>query len=48
MTGHSADNRSAQRLVREILSYLKNHKLEPGDRLPSERVLAEKLGVGRN
>jgi GntR family transcriptional repressor for pyruvate dehydrogenase complex len=35
-------------LVASIIQYLKKRHFEPGDRLPSERVLAEKLGVGRN
>lgn len=36
----------------EIVSKLKDiiiaDKLQPGDKLPSERVLSEKLGVGRS
>jgi DNA-binding FadR family transcriptional regulator len=35
-------------IVRTILAYLQEHRLQPGDRLPSERALAEKLGIGRN
>ena len=31
-----------------ILRYLQERSLQPGDRLPSERDLAERLGVGRN
>ena len=35
-------------LVRRIIAHLQEHRLQPGDRLPSERALAEQLGVGRN
>ncbi len=35
-------------IVAAILSYLQDRKLQAGDRLPSERDLADKLGVGRN
>jgi DNA-binding FadR family transcriptional regulator len=38
----------ASPVVRAILAYLQQRRLQPGDRLPSERALAEKLGVGRN
>lgn len=31
-----------------ILAYLQDRRLQPGDRLPSERDLAMRLGVGRN
>lgn len=31
-----------------ILAHLQGRRLQPGDRLPSERDLAERLGVGRN
>jgi DNA-binding FadR family transcriptional regulator len=31
-----------------ILAYLQDRRLQPGDRLPSERDLAERLGLGRN
>jgi len=34
--------------VAGILAYLRDRRLQPGDRLPSERDLAERLGVGRN
>jgi len=35
-------------VVAGILAYLKDRRLQPGDRLPSERDLAERLDVGRN
>ncbi len=35
-------------VIAGILSYLQDRRLQPGDRLPSERDLAERLGVGRN
>lgn len=38
----------ANPVVAAILGYLQERTLHPGDRLPSERDLAEKLGVGRN
>lgn len=34
--------------VKAIMGYLQERRLHPGDRLPSERDLAERLGVGRN
>ena len=37
--------------VEEVLKYIKEQlysgRLQPGERLPAERRLAEKLGVGR-
>jgi len=39
---------TSNHIVRSILGYLQERNLQPGDRLPSERALAEKLGVGRN
>ncbi|HEX2540362.1 MAG TPA: FadR/GntR family transcriptional regulator [Caldimonas sp.] len=39
---------TSNHIVRDILTYLQERRLQPGDRLPSERALAEKLGVGRN
>jgi DNA-binding FadR family transcriptional regulator len=34
--------------VKAIMAYLQERRLQPGDRLPSERDLAERLHVGRN
>ena len=39
---------TSNHIVRSILGYLQERSLQPGDRLPSERALADKLGVGRN
>jgi DNA-binding FadR family transcriptional regulator len=38
----------ARHTVKAIMAYLHERRLQPGDRLPSERDLAERLGVGRN
>ncbi|SFP25493.1 FadR/GntR family transcriptional regulator [Variovorax sp. 770b2] len=35
-------------VIARILAHLQAHRLHAGDRLPSERDLAEQLGVGRN
>lgn len=35
-------------VARELLTYLLSGSLEEGDRIPSERELAEQLGVGRS
>ena len=39
---------ASSNVVAGILAYLQDRRLQPGDRLPSERDLAERLGVGRN
>ena len=36
------------KIIRQIRSLITNGQLSPGDRLPPERKLAEKLGVGRS
>ena len=37
----------AEKIIRQIHSLITSGQLKPGDRLPPERKLAEKLGVGR-
>lgn len=37
----------ADKIIRQIRSLITSGQLNPGDRLPPERKLAEKLGVGR-
>ncbi len=37
-----------KRILKETLAYIEYHRLGPGDRLPSERDLAERMTVGRN
>lgn len=37
-----------EKLADDIVSYILEEKLRPGDRLPNESVLAEKLGAGRS
>jgi DNA-binding FadR family transcriptional regulator len=45
---HDAREGGASTVVSGILDYLRERRLQAGDRLPSERDLAERLGVGRN
>lgn len=37
----------SDKIIKQIRSLISSGQLKPGDRLPSERSLAEKLGVGR-
>jgi GntR family transcriptional regulator, transcriptional repressor for pyruvate dehydrogenase complex len=39
---------AAQQIAHQLLEYFVSGKVNPGDRLPSERQLAEKLGVSRS
>jgi DNA-binding FadR family transcriptional regulator len=43
-----AGSGGASNTVKAIMAYLQQRRLQTGDRLPSERDLAERLGVGRN
>jgi GntR family transcriptional repressor for pyruvate dehydrogenase complex len=45
---HAPRDTGSSVAIAGIISYLKERRLHPGDRLPSERDLAERLGVGRN
>ncbi|GAA5232366.1 FadR family transcriptional regulator [Verticiella sediminum] len=40
--------RSGNPAVGGIMDYVRSRRLQPGDRLPSERDFAERLGIGRN
>ncbi|WP_434995512.1 FadR/GntR family transcriptional regulator [Arthrobacter sp. Ld5] len=45
--GRLARPRLYEQLVEQLLGYIESAKLRPGDLLPSERDLAERLGVSR-
>jgi GntR family transcriptional regulator, transcriptional repressor for pyruvate dehydrogenase complex len=42
------DDTSSKPLVGRLMELVAARRLEPGDRLPSERELAERFGIGRN
>jgi GntR family transcriptional repressor for pyruvate dehydrogenase complex len=44
----SSVSSGASTVISGIINYLQERRLQPGDRLPSERDLAERLGVGRS
>ncbi|MFN0161187.1 MAG: FadR/GntR family transcriptional regulator [Burkholderiales bacterium] len=44
----TAGAEAAGHLVSRVLDFIGEHRLTAGDRLPPERALAAKLGVGRN
>ena len=46
-TGSPAKKKLYEEIVDLMLKRIKDGELNPGDKLPSERVLAEELGVGR-
>lgn len=48
MNSPEAKESGSSAVIAGILQYLKERRLQPGDRLPSERDLAERLGAGRN
>mgnify|MGYP000929338333 CR=1 FL=1 len=39
--------RTYEKIIEQILELIREGKLRPGDRLPSERALCEELGIGR-
>jgi GntR family transcriptional regulator, transcriptional repressor for pyruvate dehydrogenase complex len=39
---------STKAVIAKLVAYISDRRLQPGDRLPSERELAERFGVGRN
>jgi GntR family transcriptional regulator, transcriptional repressor for pyruvate dehydrogenase complex len=43
-----SSNRLSAQVVEQFLSMLRSRELVPGERLPPERELAERFGVGRN
>jgi len=45
--GRLARPRLYEQLVEQLLGYIESAKLQPGDLLPAERDLAERLGVSR-
>ena len=38
----------AEKIILQIKELINSNQLKPGDRLPSERLLSEKFGVGRS
>ncbi|MEN9888245.1 MAG: hypothetical protein RL559_282 [Pseudomonadota bacterium] len=48
MDSPEAKETGSSAVIAGIIQYLRERRLQPGDRLPSERDLAEKLGAGRN
>ena len=50
ITALNAVNRGrvAERVVEEIRSYIEQNELQPGHKLPPERVFIDRLGVGRS
>ena len=48
MGSKSKANKRSEQIAQEVLGHISCERLEEGDRLPSERKLAEKLGVCRS
>lgn len=44
----ASSNRLSSQVVRQFVTMLRDGELTPGERLPPERDLAERFGVGRN
>ena len=42
-----SSNRMSEAIVEQIRGLIRSEKLRPGDRLPSERDLGERMGVSR-
>lgn len=48
MTTYSEDRPLSSRLAEKLTAYIRKEQLKPGDRLPNESILAEKMGAGRS
>jgi GntR family transcriptional regulator, transcriptional repressor for pyruvate dehydrogenase complex len=44
----SPKQKAYQEVLQEVRNYIDSQQVKPGDKLPSERELAEKLGTGRS
>ncbi len=47
LSGHSNDPKAAERVVLHVRRLIEKGALKPGDRLPAERALADRIGVSR-
>ena len=45
---NSEEKSLPEKLADDIVDYILREKLQPGDRLPNESILAETLGAGRS
>ena len=49
MTNLSDEEKSLpERLAEDVIAFILQEHLEPGDKLPNESVLSEKMGAGRS